>query len=83
MRTEYPISYARVHPDIPKMSFEGKLLSAFAEIEDVLKLQNEAMKDGADGSIDDDRLRLRLWTECNEAIGALQGLANSLRSKGG
>lgn len=82
MRTEYPISYGRVHPDIPKLSFEGKLMRAFAEIEDVLRLQNEAMKDGADGKIDDEKLKYRLWTECNEAIGALQGLSNSLSSKG-
>lgn len=83
MRTQYPASYGRVHPDIPRLSFEGKLLSAFAEIEDVMKLQGEAMKDGADGRIDDEKLRFRLWKECNEAIGSLQGLANSLNWKGG
>lgn len=49
MRTEYPISYARVHPDIPQLTFEGKLLTVFAEIDDVKQLQVEAMRDGADG----------------------------------
>ena len=83
MRTEYPISYGRVHPDIPQLSFEGKLMSVFAEISDVQALQTEAMRDGADGKIDDETLKARLFKECTEAIGALQGLANSLSSRGG
>ena len=83
MRTEYPISYGRVHPDIPQLSFEGKLMSVFAEISDVQALQTEAMRDGADGKIDDEALKTRLFKECTEAIGALQGLANSLNSRGG
>jgi len=83
MRTQYPASYGRVHPAIPQLSFEGKLLSAFAEIEDVMELQNEAMKDGADGRIDDEKLRIKLLKECDDAIGALQGLVNALNRKGG
>ncbi len=81
MRTQYPSSYGRVHPDIPQLSFQGKLLSVFAEISDVMQLQTEAMRDGADGKIDDEKLRFRLLKECTEAIGALQGLANSLDKK--
>lgn len=83
MRTEYPISYGRVHPEIPQMTFEGRLMSVFAEISDVQALQIEAMRDGADGKIDDEGLKVKLLKECTEAIGALQGLANQLRSKGG
>ena len=83
MRTEYPISYGRVHPEIPQLSFEGKLLAVFAEIDDVKQLQIEAMRDGADGRIDDEGLRSRILKECTEAIGALQGLANDLKSKDG
>ncbi len=83
MRTEYPISYGRIHPEIPKLSFEGKLLKAFAEINDVQLLQNQVMKDGSDGFIDDDELRAHLLRECHEAIGALQGVVNALSCKGG
>ena len=82
MRTEYPVSYGRIHPEIPRLSFEGKLLRVFSEIDDLLKLQHDAMSDGADGWIDDVPLRKQLKHECGEAIGALQGLLNAL-NKGG
>ena len=83
MRTEYPISYGRVHPEVPQLSFEGKLLKAFAEINDVILLQAQTMKDGADGIIDDEELKAKLLKECGEAIGSLQGVVNSLSGKGG
>ena len=82
MRTEYPSSYGRVHPEIPKLSFEGMLLRAFAEVQDIVNLQTEVMKDGATGAIDDEALRSRLRVECEEAIGTLQGLLLSLSKQG-
>lgn len=82
MRTEYPSSYGRVHPEIPQLTFEGLLLRTFAELRDVVDLQDAVMKDGSTGAIDDDGLRITLRRECEEAIGALQGLLLSLDRKG-
>lgn len=83
MRSEYPRSYGRVHPEIPALTFQGKLMSLFAEMSDVMNLQVEAMRDGADGKIDDATLRESLIKECSEAIGVLQGFLNSLVAQGG
>lgn len=80
MRTEYPISYARVHPDIPQLSFEGMLLKTFAIIDELRQMQSETMSDGADGKIDNSALKKKLLDSCTQAIGLLQGLANALNN---
>ena len=83
MRTEYPISYGRVHPEVPRLTFEGTLMRVFAEIEDVATLQREALRDGSTGNIDDPELRQRLRKECSEAASILQSFVNMLDGRGG
>lgn len=83
MRSEYPRSYGRVHPEIPQLSFQGKLMRMFAELSDVMSLEVKTMRDGADGKIDDESLRNSLMKECVEAISILQGVVNSLAAQGG
>lgn len=78
MRTEFPTSYGRIHPETPKLGFEGTMMRMFAEINDVSMLQKKAMKDGADGRIDDPELRRSLIAECSEALGAMQRFINTL-----
>lgn len=78
MRTEYPTSYGRVHPDIPNLSFEGTMMKMFAEVADIQELQLDALRDGADGKIDNPVLKEKLLAECSEAIAALQRFTNAL-----
>lgn len=51
MRTEYPTSYGRMHPETAVFSLPGALMSMYAEIADVMELERETMRDGADGVI--------------------------------
>ena len=81
MRTEYPISYARVHPDTPKFDLQGALMAVYAELEDVHDLRREALRDGADGKIDDPKIASRLKKELTELLSRSQLLLNILESQ--
>ena len=72
MRTEYPSSYGRMHPETTAYDLPGALLSMFAEMRDVEKLRTEAAKDGADGRIDDNDLAGRLLEDITELIRSSQ-----------
>ena len=78
MRTEYPRSYGRVHPETSGLNIQGALLSMFAEIEDVKRLQHEAMRDGADGQIDDKILAESIQKEVTEMIQSAQRVRSLL-----
>lgn len=60
MRTEYPTSYGRVHPETLDYDLRGALMSMFADTEHLQKLRNKSLKDGSDGEIDDDKLAVKL-----------------------
>ena len=83
MRSEYPTSYGRMHPETVEHDLAGALLSMFAEIEDVDDMRREAMKDGADGEIDDKALSIRLSKEVTELIQSAQRVKSLLNTKGG
>lgn len=72
MRTEFPKSYGRVHPEPLPHSLEGAILALYSEAHDLKKLRQKAMEDGADGKIDSDRLREELLKEVNDMIAAAQ-----------
>ena len=72
MRTEYPTSYGRMHPETANYSLAGALMSMFAEIGDVMEIQREALRDGADGMINDPELSIRLQKEVTEMIQSAQ-----------
>ena len=57
-------------------------MSMFAEIEDVMKLEQEVMRDGADGRIDNAELADAVQKEVTEMIQSAQRV-RSLLSKGG
>ena len=82
MRSEYPRSYGRVHPETATYNIQGALMSMFAEIEDVMKLEQEVMRDGADGRIDNAELADAVQKEVTEMIQSAQRV-RSLLSKGG
>ncbi len=72
MRTEYPRSYGRLHPETSSFNLPGALMSMFAEIQDVLDIEREALRDGSDGRINDPELAARIQKEVTEMIQSAQ-----------
>lgn len=81
MRTEYPASYGRVHPETASYELTGALLSMFAEMDDLVRLQTEAMRDGADGTIDDPELKARILREVTEMVQSAQRVRTLLKGR--
>lgn len=79
MRTEFPTSYGRVHPETSSLNLQGALMSMFAEIEDVLTLRSKVLKDGADGKIDDPELMNQIETQVTETIQSAQRVRTLLK----
>ena len=79
MRTKFS-SYARLHPEIEQQALPGALMSMYAEIGDLLDIQREAIRDAADGKIDDPQLKAKIEKEATEALGACQRFLNVLKS---
>ena len=79
MRTKYS-SYARLHPEVQQQSLPGALMSMYAEISDLLDIQREALRDAADGRLDDPELAATLEKEATEALGACQRFLNVYKS---
>lgn len=81
MRTEYPASYGRVHPETADYELTGALMSMFAEMDDVLEMQTAAMRDGADGKIDDPELKDRILKEVTEMMQSAQRVRTLLKGR--
>lgn len=82
MRTEYPTSYGRMHPETTPFNLPGALMSMYAEMADVLDIQREVLRDGADGTINDPELAEELQRQVTEMIQAAQRV-KSLAGKTG
>lgn len=76
MRTEFPTSYGRMHPETSSYTLAGALMSMFAEIGDVLEFEREALRDGADGKISDPELQAKIHKEVTEMIQSAQRVKN-------
>jgi len=76
MRTEYPTSYGRMHPETSNYSLSGALMSMYAEIGDVLEIEREVLRDGADGQINDPGFAERIHKEVTEMIQSAQRVKN-------
>ncbi len=71
MRTKFT-SYARMHPEMDGHALPGAIMRMFAESEDVMDLKREALRDGADGHIDNRDLRAALGKEIDEMLTSVQ-----------
>ena len=76
MRTEFPTSYGRMHPETPSYTLAGALMSMFAEMGDVLEFEREALRDGADGKINNPELQEKIHKEVTEIIQSAQRVKN-------
>lgn len=81
MRTEYPASYGRVHPETADYELTGALMSMFAEMDDVMEMQTAAMRDGADGRIDDPELKDKILKEVTEMMQSAQRVRTLLKGR--
>lgn len=79
MRTKFS-SYARMHPESQKNDLPGAIMTMFAELGDVMDIQREAMRDAADGRLDDPVMRETIEKEVTEALGACQRFLNVLKT---
>ena len=71
MRTEFPKSYGRVHPEpLTVNTLEGAIMTLYSEVHDLKILRNQVMADGADGKIDSFMLRDQFMNEITEMIQA-------------
>ncbi len=81
MRTEFPASYGRVHPETAGYELSGALMSMFAEMDDVLRIQTAAMRDGANGEIDDIELKNKILVEVTEMMQSAQRVRTLLKGR--
>lgn len=81
MRTEYPASYARVHPDFQENNLQGALMLLYTGLQEIDRMQTEVFKDGADGSIDDPLLREKLRGKLTSLLGVAQLTLNIMASE--
>ena len=81
MRTEYPASYGRIHPETAGYELTGALMSMFAEMDDVMEMQREALRDGADGKIDNQELKDRIIKEVTEMMQSAQRVRTLLKGR--
>lgn len=72
MRTEYPTSYGRVHPETLDYDLRGALMSVFADSDELRKLRDKALKDGADGKIDNEKLAVKVENALSELLQSAQ-----------
>ena len=79
MRTEYPTSYGRIHPETSSLNLQGALMKMYAEIEDVLSMRSKVLKDGADGKIDDPELMETIEEQVTETIRSAQRVRTLLK----
>ena len=72
MRTEFPKSYGRVHPEPIMYDLPGTIMTLYSEVRDLEELGREAIKDGASGEINSRPLREKMLREIEELISAAQ-----------
>ena len=81
MRTEYPTSYGRMHPETAAFSLPGALMSMFTEISDVLEIERDALRDGADGRISNPALEAKIQKEVTEMIQSAQRVRSLISAR--
>lgn len=78
MATEYPASYARVHPLPVPYGMSGSILSLYAVIDEIHAIERQVFADGADGKIDDDDLARNLKSVIDKLLESAQKIKTTL-----
>ena len=78
MRTEYPMSYGRVHPAQPRFDLKGAIMSLYGVVAEIQDIGAAVMRDGADGSLDDKALTEKFSKVITELLQSTQRVNNLL-----
>lgn len=78
MRTEYPMSYGRVHPVQPRYDLKGAIMSLYGVVSEIQDIGAAVMRDGADGHLDDKALTDRFSAVVTELLQSTQRVNNLL-----
>ncbi len=81
LRTEYPLSYGRVHPEQPQYDIKGALLSLYAGIADMNELQGKLFKEAASSKIRDNNLLDEFKKRITELLQSAQRVLNILQNE--
>ncbi len=79
MRTMYPSSYARVHPEPILYDLPGVIMKLYSTVRELEDLERNALNDGADGEIDSLALHEQLKRQCEEMTRAAQSALSILK----
>jgi len=79
MRTEYPASYARIHPETMQYDLKGALMAMFGQIQRLIESQTDVLLDGADGQIDSPATAESLKMEVRELLRSVQRVSNLIQ----
>lgn len=80
MRTEYPTSFGRMFPEPLRYEIPGSLLSLYAVVDEISKLQHDVFADGADGTIDDAALAVSLKAAVQRLMESAQRIKSLLEA---
>ena len=83
MATEYPISYARMHPTPVSYDMSGAILALYGAIDEIKAIKKAVFMDGADDYIDDAELRLLFALQTDKLLEAAQKIKTILAIKEG
>lgn len=75
MRTEYPMSYGRIHPAQPRFDLKGSIMALYAGIADIQRIEADVMRDGADGQFDEELMK-RFADSVTELLQSAQRVNN-------
>lgn len=78
MRTEFPKSYGRMHPETPSYSMSCALIGMYAAIDFLIKNQREIWKEGAEDRISDKDLAEQVHKEVTVLIQTAQRVKSLL-----
>lgn len=82
MRTEYPRSYGREHPEPTPYDLPGSVLSLYGVLAEIKQFKAEVFTDAADGVIDDPSTRAEFRRLCEELVRAGQSITALLPGGG-
>lgn len=82
MRTEYPMSYGRVHPAQPAFDLKGSIMSLYGVVAEIRDIEAAVMLDGANGQLDDAALTQRFSKAVTELLQSTQRVNNLLALEG-
>ena len=74
MRTEYPRSYGRMHPEPVQHDLPGSVLSLYESAQRLMEAQGSVFRDAADGCLDSEEIQQKVMDITDDLISAGQSI---------